>query len=394
MIKLLDRYILKQFLSTYVFVVALLLAVITVIDLTEKTDKYAKAQLGFMEILGYYGNFLPWIAGLITPITVFIATVYVTAKMAGHTEIVAILSSGVSFRRLLLPYFIGASLIAGVSFWLNGWIIPNSNKSRLAFEMEYLKPKTSASHRNIHMQVSKNVFLYLQSYNANSDKGYQFTLERFKNRKLIEKLTAKRIEWDTTKNKWTLYDWEVTKINEIFEPTSLKIDTAKTDSLASATADSLVRPSLDTQITRTDLTTKKSSTLDTTLAIHPNEFDNDYRKYDGLTLTELNKYIKTLKSRGSAGIDVYEVEKYTRFASPFSIFILTFMGVIVSSRKSRGGTGSQIALGFALSFIFILFFMMFRTFAEAGTLPPVISVWIPAIIFGAISAVMYKYVPR
>lgn len=391
--KLLDRYILKQFLSTYVFVVALLLAVITVIDLTEKTDKYAKAQLGFMEILGYYGDFLPWIAGLITPITVFIATVYVTAKMAGHTEIVAILSSGVSFRRLLLPYFIGASLIAGVSFWLNGWIIPNSNKSRLAFELEYLKAKTVTTHRNIHMQVSKNTFLYLQSYNANSDKGYQFTLERFKNRKLIEKLTAKRIEWDTTKNKWTLYDWEVVNINEIFEPASLQVDSSHSDSL-NIVRDSLVNPSLDTQITKNDLTPQKSPTLDTTLAIHPNEFDNDYRKYDGLTLNELNKYIKTLKSRGSAGIDVYEVEKYTRFASPFSIFILTFMGVIVSSRKSRGGTGSQIALGFALSFIFILFFMMFRTFAEAGTLPPAISVWIPAAIFGAISAVMYKYVPR
>lgn len=392
--KLLDRYILRQFLSTYVFVVALLLAVITVIDLTEKTDKYAKAQLGFLEILGYYGDFLPWIAGLITPITVFIATVYVTAKMAGHTEIVAILSSGVSFRRLLLPYFIGASLIAGVSFWLNGWVIPNSNKSRLAFELEYLKPKTSSSHRNIHMQVSKNVFLYLQSYNSNSDKGYQFTLERFKNRKLIEKLTAKRIEWDTTKNKWTLYDWEVVQINNIFEPGSLQPDTLLADSLISVRSDSLVNPSLDTSLAKDDIKLSKRNSLDTTLAIHPNEFDNDYRKYDGLTLTELNTYIKTLKSRGSAGIDVYEVEKYTRFASPFSIFILTFMGVIVSSRKSRGGTGAQIALGFALSFVFILFFMMFRTFAEAGTLPPVISVWIPAIIFGAISGVMYRYVPR
>ncbi|MBL7833821.1 MAG: LptF/LptG family permease [Cyclobacteriaceae bacterium] len=384
--KLLDRYILRQFLSTYVFVVALLLAVITVIDLTEKTDKYAKAQLGFVEILGYYGNFLPWIAGLITPITVFIATVYVTAKMAGHTEIVAILSSGVSFRRLLLPYFVGAALIAGVSFWLNGWIIPNSNKSRLAFELEYLKPKTSSSFRNIHMQVSKNVFLYLQSYNSNSDKGYQFTLERFKNRKLIEKLTAKRIEWDTTKNKWTLYDWEITQINDIFEPASMKPDTTQQ-------VDSLSNPPLDTKVDKEILKTGKTP-IDTTLAIHPNEFDNDYRKYDGLTLTELNKYIKTLKSRGSAGIDVYEVEKYTRFASPFSIFILTFMGVIVSSRKSRGGTGAQIALGFALSFVFILFFMMFRTFAEAGSLPPAISVWIPAIIFGAISGVMYRYVPR
>ncbi len=389
--KLLDRYILKQFLSTYVFVVGLLLAVITVIDLTEKTDKYAKANLGFMEILGYYGDFLPWISGLITPITVFIATVYVTAKMAGHTEIIAILSSGVSFRRLLLPYFLGALMIAGLTFWLNGWIIPNSNKSRLAFELEYLKPKTSSSHRNIHMQVSKNVFLYLQTYNSNSDKGYQFTLERFKDRKLIEKLSAKRIEWDTTKKKWTLYDWEIVKINNIFEPASLKPDSLSADSLVSK-RDTLLNPSLDTSIKKETLV--KRPTLDTTLAIHPSEFDNDYRKYDGLTLTELYKYIKTLKSRGTAGIDVYEVEKYTRYASPFSIFILTFMGVIVSSRKSRGGTGSQIALGFALSFIFILFFMMFRTFAEAGTLPPAISVWIPAIVFGAISAVMYKYVPR
>lgn len=390
--KLIDRYILRQFLSTYVFVVALLLAVITVIDLTEKTDKYAKAKLGFLEILTYYGDFLPWIAGLITPITVFIATVYVTAKMAGHTEIVAILSSGVSFRRMLLPYFIGAAIIAGASFWLNGWIIPNSTKSRLAFEMEYLKPKQSASFKNIHMQVSKNVFLYLERYNSVSDKGSQFTLERFKNRKLIEKLTAKRIEWDTTKNKWTLYDWEITQINDIFEPASLKKDSTTTDSLASVAGTQNVTEPLDTQITRKEI--KKTPTLDTTLAIHPSEFDNDYRKYDGLTIPELNTYIKTLKSRSTAGIDVYEVEKYTRFASPFSIFILTFMGVIVSSRKSRGGTGAQIALGFALSFIFILFFMMFRTFAEAGTLPPAISVWIPTIIFGAISGVMYRYVPR
>ena len=366
--KLLDRYILRQFLSTYVFVVMLLLAVITVIDLTEKTDKYAKANLGFLQIADYYGDFLPWIAGLITPITVFIATVFVTARMAGHTEVIAMLSSGMSFRRLLLPYFIGALLIASASFWLNGWVIPNSNKSRIAFELEYLKPKTSSSHRNIHMQVGPNTILYLQNYHNDTDKGFSFTLEKFKDGKLVEKLTARRIEWDTTKNKWTLYDWQITDVNKIFEP-------VVNDSIKG-------KPMV------------QNEPLDTALIIHPREFDNDYRKYDGLTLTELNKYIKTLKARGSAGIAEYEVEKYTRFASPFSIFILTFMGVIVSSRKSRGGTGSQIALGFALSFIFILFFMMFRTFAEAGSIPPMISVWIPAIIFKTISAVMYKYVPR
>jgi lipopolysaccharide export system permease protein len=370
--KLLDRYILRQFLSTYVFVVMLLLAVITVIDLTEKTDKYAKANLGFLQVLDYYGDFIPWIGGLITPITVFIAAVFVTARMAGHTEVVAMLSCGMSFRRLLLPYFIGALLIGSVSFWLNGWIIPNSNKSRLAFELEYLKPKTSSSQRNIHMQVAPNTILYLQSYNNISDKGYSFTLEKFENGKLLEKLTAKRIEWDTTKNKWTLHDWKITNIELIFEqPGDRK--------------DSLIKISK---------TPSQVAPLDTALNLDPKEFDNDFRKYDGLTLTELNRYIETLKARGSAGIAQYEVEKYFRYTSPFTIFILTFMGVIVSARKSRGGTGSQIALGFALSFIFILFSMMFRTFAEAGSMPPQISVWIPTIIFGIISAVMYKYVPR
>ncbi len=367
--KLLDRYILKQFLSTFIFVVLILLAVISVIDVTEKADKYAKANLSVMQVLGYYADFLPWIAGLVTPITVFIATVYVTARLAGRTEIIAILSSGVSFRRLLAPYFTGAFLIASVSFYLNGWVIPNSNKTRLAFEMDYLNKAGNPNLRNIHLQIAPNTFIYIQSYNNLTDKGYQFTLEHFDNNRLIEKLTANRIEWDTAKSKWTLRDWKLKKIDKVFEMVSQ--DSAKiTEQITSGLA------------------------LDTTLIIHPKEFKNDYRKYDGLTISELDDYIQTLRSRGSAGIEVYAVEKYTRYASPFSIFILTFMGVIVSSRKSRGGTGFQIALGFLLSFIFILFFMMFRTFAEAGSMPPQISVWIPSIVFAILSLFMYKYVPR
>lgn len=366
--KLLDRYILKQFLSTFFFVVLILLAVITVIDFTEKADKYARANLNAAQILGYYGDFLPWIAGLVTPITVFIATVYVTARLAGRTEIIAILSSGVSFRRLLIPYLSGALLIASISFYLNGWVIPNSNKTRLAFEMDYLNKSTNPNLRNIHLQIAPNTFIYIQTYNNMTDKGYQFTLERFDNNRLMEKLTASRIEWDTTKLKWTLRDWKLKQVDNVFE--KVKSDSVNADLITSGLA------------------------LDTTLIIHPKEFKNDYRKYDGLTISELDDYINTLRSRGSAGIEVYEVEKYTRFASPLSIFILTFMGVIVSSRKSRGGTGFQIALGFALSFIFILFFMMFRTFAEAGSMPPQISVWIPSLIFGIISIFMYKYVPR
>jgi lipopolysaccharide export system permease protein len=377
--KLLDKYILKQFLSTFFFVVVILLAVISVIDMTDKMDKFAKAQLTSGQIFGYYLDFIPWIGSLVTPITIFIATVYVCSRMAGRTEVIAILSAGISFRRMMLPYFIGSFFIAALSFALNGWVIPNSNKSKLAFEVQYLKNKYYYDKQNIHIQVAPDVYLYMKSYNNTNNTGYQFTLERFEDNKMIEKLTASRVEWDTAKQKWTLRDWRIHNVQSIFETTS----------------GPEAKPGFETtkRVVTTD-SIKSGSTLDTALVIHPKEFESDYRKYDGMTLNELNKYIKTLRSRGSTGIEVYEVEKYTRYTAPFTIFILVFMGVIVSSRKSRGGTGLQIALGFLLSFIFILFFTLFRTFAENGSMPPQISVWIPNIIFGIISLIMYKYVPR
>lgn len=379
--KLLDWHILKRFLSTFFFVVLILLAVITVVDLTEKMDKFAKAQLGAGQIAGYYLDFIPWIGSLITPITIFIATVYVCARMAAHTEIIAILSSGVSFRRFLVPFFVGALVVAAISFALNGWIIPNSNKSRLAFELQYIKNKYFFEQRNLHLQVAPETYMYMQSYNNNNQTGYNFTLERFEENRLIEKLSAKRIEWDSTKQKWIMKDWYVRKIDAVFRTSS-------------TSAENLVGSQQTKSILPTDSVLLRGESKDTTLIIHPKEFESDYRKYDGLTLNELKEYIRTLRSRGSTGVEVYEVEMWTRYSAPFTIFILVFMGAIVSSRKSRGGTGVQIALGFLLSFIFILFFTLFRTFAESGGLPAAISVWIPNIIFGTISIFMYKYVPR
>ncbi len=377
--KLLDKYILKTFLVTFFFVVLILLSVITVIDLTDKMDKFAKAQLNAIEIIGYYLDYIPWIGSLLTPITIFIAAVYVCSRMAGHTEVIAMLSSGMSFRRMLVPYFIGATLIAAISFVLNGWIIPNSNKSRLAFEMEYLKSKYYFEKQNIHIQVASDTYLYMKSYNNNNETGYHFTLEKFDQNRLIEKLTASKIVWDSTKLKWKLHDWSLKKVDGIFE-------TPKRPETVPALEVSKVAVPQEFVETGDD--------MDTALVIHPKEFESDYRKYDGLTLNELDHQIRTLRARGSTGIEVYEVEKYTRYTSPFTIYILVFMGVIVSARKSRGGTGPQIALGFLLSFIFILFFTLFRTFAENGSMPPQISVWVPNIVFGIISIGMYKYVPR
>lgn len=378
--KLLDKYILKNFLSTFFFVVLILVAVIVVIDITEKTDKYVKAGLTTLQVLAYYRDFVPWVANLIAPITIFIATVYVCARMAGHTEIIAILGSGVSFLRMMVPYFIGSFIIAVITFILNGWIIPNSNKSRLAFEVQYLQNKYYFDKRNIHMQVATDTYLYIQSYNNASLTGYHFTLEKFKNNHLIEKLTANRIEWDSVKHKWTLRDWSIKNVDDVFEkPHAIEGN-----------------PAFEASSKKISPGTEKMSgnSLDTALVISPKEFESDYRKYDGMTLGELNDYIRTLKVRGSTGVEPYEVEKYTRYSSPFTIFILVFMGVIVSARKSRGGTGLQIALGFGLSFVYILFFVLFRSFAEAGVAPPQLAVWIPNIIFGIISGIMYKYVPR
>jgi lipopolysaccharide export system permease protein len=378
-VKLLDKYILKTFLVTFFFVVLILLSVVTVIDLTDKMDKFAKAELKALEIIGYYLDYIPWIGSLLTPITIFIAAVYVCSRMAGHTEVIAMLSAGISFRRMLVPYFIGATLIGAISFVLNGWIIPNSNKSRLAFEMQYLKTKYYFEKQNIHIQVAHDTYLYMKSYNNNNETGYHFTLEKFDHNRLVQKLTASRVVWDSVKLKWTLHDWTLKKVDGIFETPARPETVPAMEVSKVATSKEFV---------------ESGTTMDTALVIHPKEFESDYRKYDGLTLNELDDQIHTLRARGSTGIEMYEVEKYTRYTAPFTIYILVFMGVIVSARKSRGGTGPQIALGFALSFVFILFFTLFRTFAENGSMPPEISVWIPNIIFGIISLAMYKYVPR
>jgi lipopolysaccharide export system permease protein len=365
--KIIDKYILKKILTTFFYVVLILVSIVAVIDLTEKMDKYSRNNLDALTILGYYRDYIPWIAGLITPITVFIAIVYVTSQMAARTEIIAILSSGVSFRRFLLPYFIGSLILAVISFYLNGWIIPKSNRSRLDFEMRYLNKTYYFDKKNIHMQVEPNVYLYLQSYNNQSNIGYQFSLERFKDNRLIEKLTSDNIAWDSVKHKWTLKYWQKKMVDSLF--------LVKNRTQAKALIES-------------------GEALDTTLSITPNDFGNDQSKYDGMTINELGRHIKKMKFRGATGVEAFETEEHIRYAAPFTIFVLVFMGVIVSSKKSRGGTGFQIALGFLLSFIFILFFMMTRTFAEAGSLSPFLAAWLPNISFGCIAMAMYKFVPR
>lgn len=356
--KIIDLYIIKKFLGTFFFVVLLLVAIVSVIDFTEKNDDFMEHQLNTLEIMGYYVNFIPYVASLITPITVFIAVVFVTSKLAGTTEIIAILSSGISFRRMLFPYMLGALFIALISFLLNGWVIPIANKGRIAFEIKYVKSPFDYNERNIHMKISPEAYAYMESYNNNADVGYRFTLEKIEGNQMLEKISARRIEWDSTSSKWRLRQWKKHTFNGMEE------------------------------------TINTGDEMDTTLNIHPKDFGSTYGMYETLTLPELDRHISLLKERGANDIPLYRVEKYIRYMSPFTAIILTFIGVIMSAKKSRGGSGYQIALGFGIAFLFIIFFIFSRSIAEANTINPIVAVWIPNIIFSGVGLFLYKFVPR
>ncbi len=358
--KLLDKYILKKFLTTFVFVVLILIAVICVIDFTEKNDDFIQTGVGIKSIIfDYYLNLIPFYINMLSPITVFIATVFVTAKLASHTEIIAILSSGVSFKRFLVPYLIGAAIISGFIFLMIGWVIPNANKTRVAFEIKYIKNPYTYDLRNIHFKLSPTQYAYLESYNNNVNIGYRFTLETIEGNALKQKLISDAITWDSTKHKWHMDRYILRTLNGDKETLTVH-----------------------------------NAPVDTTLNLLPKDFASTYRLAETFTLPELNRFINERIMRGSDDVETYLIEKYERYSYPFAIIILTVIGVILSSRKARGGVGFQIALGFILAFIFIIFVIMSRSLAQVGDVPPMLAAWIPSLVFSVIGVVLYKTVPR
>ena len=281
-----------------------------------------------------------------------------TSQLAQHSEIIAMLSSGVSFRRLMRPYMMGATIIAILSFYFGGWVIPNGNKDRVAFELQYIKSSYAFTDHNIHIKIAPETLLYLREYDVGNNVGYQPTLETIRNGVLVEKLEATHLEWRKEAEKWRLRNWKKRQIKGTEEIFTFGKD------------------------------------LDTTLRIHPKDFASDHSRFETLTMNELYTYIDELKMRGADNIEVYEIEKYIRYTSPFAALILTFIGLGISARKSRGGAGFQIALGFLLAFIYIIFFIFSRTSAEAGNIAPIVAIWIPNIIFTIIGILIYQTVPR
>ena len=356
--KILDKLIIKDFLKTYFFVVVMLVLVVLVLDFTEKNDAYIRNKVPAREILKYMGNYGLYLNNLLTPITVFISVIFITSKMAGRTEIVAILSSGVSFVRLLRPFLLAASMIGGISFILNGWVLPVATQVVTEFKVVFLESIKTSTEPNIHIKVGPDSYAFLTRYYKANNTGYNFTLETIKDGVLLAKLSSDRIEWDTAKNVWTLQNWRLREISERDEKYTV------------------------------------GENLDTALSITPNDFDLPTNHHETLKLPELSKQIRVLEDRGADNVSYYKIERYVRFMSPFAAIILTFIGVIMSARKTRGGSGFQIAMGFLLAFVYIIMFILSRTFAENGTEYPIFAVWIPNLVFAFTGLVLYKTVPR
>jgi lipopolysaccharide export system permease protein len=358
-LRILDRYLLKSFLVTYLFVAFVIVLVICMIDYTEKVDDFIKNQVpGRAIFVEYYLNFIPYWFNFISPLTVFIATVFFTARLAARTEIIAMLSSGISFGRFLFPYLVGASLIALLMFWLVGWVLPKANLVRNEFEKKYVKSQYYYDGRNVHIKIAPEVYAYLESYNTGTQTGNKFSLETIVGTELKKKLTADRIVWQPEKERWTLENYRIRTLDGLRE------------SVTTGTA------------------------LDTTINLSPKDFESDYNLFETFTLPELNDHIDLVISRGADGVEVYLIEKYIRFSQPVTILILTAIGVIVSARKSRRGVGLQIAFGFILAFIYILFFLISKGIAEAGNINTLLAIWLPNIVFSGVGLLLYKTLPR
>lgn len=360
MIKILDRYILYKFLTTFLFVVGILVSIVLIITFSERNESFIKNDVPAGEILQYFLAYAPFIANMISPITVFIAAVFVTSKLAQHTEIIAILSGGVSYPRMLRPFMVGSVIIAIVSFVFTGWIIPDANKFRVDFELKYFEKEFNFSSRNVHFKVSPTSYVYLRSYDSRRDVAYGFTLEEIKNKEVEYKFAAREIRWDTLRTAWVAKDWNLRR----FEGTK-EIYTYKN-------AD-------DTLLT---------------INMEPDDFGNLNSYEQTLTIPELEDYIAELQMKGADNIPIYEIEKLVRYMTPFAAIILTFIGVILSSRKTRGGVGFQIALGFLIAFIYILLFIAAKSNAETGSSNPIFAIWLPNMIFTFVGLVLYRLLPK
>lgn len=348
---ILDQYILKKFLGTYFFSIVLILAIVVMFDVNEKLDAFLTAP--FKEtIFDYFCSFLPYFANQFSPLFVFISVIFFTSKMAGNSEIIAILAAGVSFRRLLVPYMAGAAVIATLTFALSNYIIPPTNVKRIAYTNKYVKNRKVEEGLNVQLMASPGVVAFMARYDTKTKTGYQFSLDKFEGKTLVSRLTARTIKYDTLNN-WRVENYMIRNFHGMRESVHY------------------------------------GSRLDTVIAIQPRDFIISRNDQETLTTPELATYIEEQKQRGVANIKQFEIEKERRLAVTAAAFILTLIGMSLSARKVKGGMGVNIGIGLVLSFTYILFSSVTSSFAVSGVTSPAIAMWIPNIVYFIIGIFLY-----
>ncbi|MEJ6793655.1 MAG: LptF/LptG family permease [Flavobacteriales bacterium] len=355
----LDWYIIKKFLGTFFFSISLILIIVVVFDISEKVDDFFESEAPLRAILfDYYLNFIPYFGNLFSPLFTFIAVIFFTSKMAGNSEIISILTSGVSFNRFLRPFLLSAVLLCVLSFVLGNFIIPASNQLRLDFEYEYLKSPYKNRDKDIHMQIEPGTFIYIESYNIQKNIGYKFSIENFEKNELKKKLYSSYIQWDEQKEKWTIYNYIEREINGLYEEIN------------------------------------KGEQKDTVLNLRPKDFNFRLSMVETMNYYELNSFIDKEKMKGSKNLVFHLIEKHKRIAFPFATIILTLVAVAMASRKVKGGIGLHLGIGLLISFSYILFMQISTTFATNGDLSPIVAVWIPNLMFSLLAIYLLRKAPK
>jgi lipopolysaccharide export system permease protein len=367
MLKKLDWYIIKKMLTTTVFMVLIFSVIASVVDASEKADDFVKADVsGYYIVTQYFSGFIAFIISMIFPLMVFIAVILFTSQMAGRSEIVAILAGGVKFNRFLRPYLIGAIFLGGL-FWLaTQFLIPRANVLRANFMSTYVDSKSSyeigqylAKGSSFYIRIDSNTYAGLRNYDTTTKTAYGgFFLDKLKGTDVVYNLRAQTMRWDTAKNKW--------RLEKVTERTILGI-TEKV---------------------------KSQDTMYSNIKIKPSEIRPDKYLKDKMTTPELRRFIKLEELRGTEGLNDYRVELYKRDATPVSVLLLTIMGAVVASRKTRGGSGLHMAIGIILAATFVIMDKFSLTFSTKGDLHPVIAAWMPNIIFSLVAIFLYRRAPK
>ena len=359
-IRRMDWYIIKKFLGTYFFAIALIISIAVVFDVNEWIDNFINNKAPVKAIIfDYYANFIPYFSNLFSPLFVFISVIFFTSKLAENSEIIAMMSTGMSFKRLLRPYMISAAIISIMTYGMGAYVIPRGNVTRLDFEDKYKKKKKTEYVRNVQVEVDSGVIAYMERYENYNKTAYRFSLDKFVDKKLVSHLTARSATYDTTTvHKWTLKNYMIREMDGMKE------------------------------------TITKGERLDSIIKMEPQDFLIMKGQQETMTSSELSAYIERQRRRGFANIKEFEIEYHKRIAMSFASFILTIIGVSLSSRKVKGGMGMYLGAGLALSFSYILFQTVSATFAVNGNASPFLAVWVPNIVYTFIAIYLYRKAPR